>query len=88
MDGVSEDVNVIEGVNVAGTNDVNVMVLVEVVVGVRVNVGVVEAVPVTIGGVTLRVGVVGVLVNVNVDVIVGVKSDAFGASATAIQPMQ
>jgi hypothetical protein len=77
---------------VAGTNGVNVIVLVNVcvMVGVRVKVGVIEAVVVTIGGVTLRVGEEGVLVNVNVnvDVIVGVKSEALGASATAIQPMQ
>ncbi len=44
--------------------------------------------PVTIGGVKLRVGVGGVFVNVNVAVMVGVKSETFGASATAIQPMQ
>jgi hypothetical protein len=40
------------------------------------------------GGVNVRVGVVGVFVKVNVAVIVGVKSETFGASATAIQPMQ
>jgi hypothetical protein len=88
MDGVSEEVSVTEGVQVAGTNGVNVTVLVVVVVGVRVNVGVVEAVPVTTGGVRLRVGERGVVVTVNVCVMVGVKSEAFGASATAIQPMQ
>ena len=86
--GVEEEVSVMEGVHVAGTNGVNVMVLVKVVVGVRVSVGVVEAVIVTIGGVRLRVGEAGVLVDVNVAVTVGVKSDGFGASATATQPMQ
>jgi len=88
IDGVKEDVNVTEGVHVAGTNGVNVMVLVKVLVGVRVKVGVTDAVVVTIGGVTLRVGEEGVAVNVNVGVIVGVKSETFGASTTAIQPMQ
>jgi hypothetical protein len=64
------------------------MVLVNVVVDVRVTVGVSDAVIVMIGGVRLSVGEAGVAVDVNVSVIVGVKSEAFGASATAIQPMQ
>lgn len=88
IDGVKEEVKVTEGVHVAGTKGVNVMVLVDVLVGVRVTVGVTEAVIVTIGGVKVRVGVVGVFVNVDVAVIVGVKSEAFGANAMAIQPMQ
>jgi hypothetical protein len=41
-----------------------------------------------INGVRLRVGEGGVAVKVNVAVIVGVKSEGLGASATAIQPMQ
>jgi len=73
---------------IVGIVAVIAVVLVVVVVGVRVKVGVVEAVPVTIGGVRLRVGERGVVVTVNVCVMVGVKSEAFGASATAIQPMQ
>jgi len=88
IDGVREGVNVTEGVQVAGTNGVRVIVLVVVSVGVRVKVGVVEAVLVTTGGVRLRVGERGVVVWVKVCVMVGVKSEAFGASATAIQPMQ
>jgi hypothetical protein len=90
IEGVNEDVIVTDAVHVAGTNGVHVRVLVEVcvTVGVRVKVGVIEAVLVTIGGVRLRVGEAGVAVNVKVDVTVGVKSEAFGASATAIQPMQ
>jgi hypothetical protein len=87
-EGVREDVNVTEGVHVAGTNGVNVIVPVKVLVGVRVKVGVSDAVVVTIGGVRLRVGVIGVPVNVKVDVTLGVKSEGLGASATAIQPMQ
>jgi hypothetical protein len=86
QDGVSEGVSVADGVRVG--NEVQVGELVVVVVGVNVEVGVVLAVPVTIKGVRLRVGVRGVMVTVAVDVIVGVKSEAFGASATAIQPMQ
>jgi hypothetical protein len=67
-----------------------VLVNVCVTVGVRVKVGVVEAVTVTMGGVTLKVGEAGVAVNANVKVgvTVGVKSEACGASITAIQPMQ
>jgi hypothetical protein len=36
----------------------------------------------------LKVGERGVMVSVNVAVTVGVKSEAFGARAIAIQPMQ
>ena len=88
IEGVKEEVSVTEAVQVAGTNGVKVIVLVVVVVGVRVEVGVVEAVIVTTGGVKLTVGERGVVVDVNVSVMVGVRSEGFGASATAIQPMQ
>lgn len=90
IEGVNEEVIVTEAVHVEGTNGVHVRVLVNVcvMVGVRVKVGVSEAVLVTIGGVRLRVGEGGVAVNVKVDVTVGVRSEAFGASTTAIQPMQ
>jgi hypothetical protein len=87
-DGVRDDVSVIEGVNVAGTNGVSEIVLVGVVVGVGVNVGVFVTVPVTMEGVTLRVGEGGVVVRVNVAVTDGVRSDGLGARAMAIQPIQ
>ncbi|HKU51468.1 MAG TPA: hypothetical protein VJQ25_03295 [Nitrospira sp.] len=77
-----------EGVKVAGTNGVRVIVLVVVVVGVSVNVGVFVTVLVKIEGVTLRVGEAGVIVRVEVAVTEGVRSDGSGARAMAIQPMQ
>jgi hypothetical protein len=86
--GVDEEVRVSEGVNEAGTNGVKVMVFVGVSVGVGVNVGVLVAVPVKTSGVRLRVGEGGVLVNVKVAVAEGVRSEALGARAMAIQPMQ
>ena len=86
--GDNEDVIVNVGVNEAGTKGVNVIVLVGVVVGVGVNVGVMVTVPVKTVGVGLRVGVTGVSVMVMVAVTEGVRSDAFGARAMAIQPMQ
>ena len=93
IEGVREEVIVTEGVQVAGTKGVSVIVLVEVFVGVSVIVGVLLAVAVTIGGVSDTVGEGGVAVNVKVEVTnvgetVGVKSEGVGASATAIQPMQ
>jgi len=90
IEGVRDDVIVIEGVHVAGTKGVSVIVLVDVFVGVSVRVGVLLAVAVTMGGVSDRVGEGGVAVNVNVGerVAVTVRSEGPGASATAIQPMQ
>ena len=89
QDGVNEGVSVADGVRVG--SEVQVGELVFVIVGVRVEVGVTLAVPVTINGVMLRVGVRGVggvLVKVAVGVTEGVRSEGFGANATAIQPMQ
>ena len=85
-DGVSEDVRVTEGVNVAGTKGVRLSVLVGVMVGVGV--GVFVTVLVRTVAVGLRVSVGGVTVCVNVGVTEGVRSDGSGASAMAIQPMQ
>jgi hypothetical protein len=67
---------------------VGVAVEVGVAVGVEVNVGVFVAVPVNTRGVTLRVGEAGVFVSVKVAVALGVRSEALGARAMAIQPMQ
>ena len=64
------------------------IVLVGVIVGVGVKVGVSVAVPVRTSGVRLRVGVIGVVVNVTVEVMLGVKSETSGARAMAIQPRQ
>ena len=86
--------SVIEGVKLGGMNGVNEIVLVgvevavDVDVGVEVKVGVFVAVPVKTKGVTLRVGDEGVFVNVKVAVTLGVRSEALGARAIAIQPMQ
>jgi NF-X1-type zinc finger protein NFXL1 len=85
-DGVKEEVSVKVGVNVG--NKVEVIVLVGVTVGVGVKVGVFVEVPVRTNGVRLRVGESGVVVNVNVEVALGVRSEALGARVMAIQPMQ
>jgi hypothetical protein len=77
-----------EGVKVAGTKGVRLIVLVGVCVGVGVELGVVVDVLVTSEAVGLRVGEGGVTVCVNVDVAEGVRSVGLGARAMAIQPMQ
>lgn len=86
-EGVRDAVNVKEGVRVAGWKGVQVIDAVEVFVGVRVTVGVLLAVLVSIPGEGLRVAV-PVIVVVGVAVAVGVRMPGAGARAMAMNPMQ